>query len=309
MQRSIKVGILVSYDYDLLRNSLPPIYEHADKIVLAVDKDNKTWAGNVLHIPDDFWQWIKDFDVLKKIEIYKDAFYVENSTTMQCDTRERNMLANYMGAGGWHIQIDSDEYFTDFKDFVDFLHYLDRKKRHINCVNIQWLHLYKKTANCFLFIKQSSGRGVPFATTVPNYINARKIKNQRPVLYPKRVIHDSWARSEEALWTKLKNWSHNSDFDTDGYFCYWKVIDESNYMFARNIHPTVPEFWTGLEKIDGGNIQELLENIKSSEGLLDAKKFDMRFEKTRKIVNLLLPPIFPKLYKKYLDKKEKRRHP
>jgi hypothetical protein len=33
---------------------------------------------------------------------------------MECDTRERNMLAKYMGEGGWHVQIDADEYFADF---------------------------------------------------------------------------------------------------------------------------------------------------------------------------------------------------
>jgi hypothetical protein len=302
MQRKIKVGILVSYDYELIKNSLPPVYEHADKIVLAVDKDNKTWAGNDLHISDDFWQWISDLDTQHKIEIYRDTFYVAGLTTRQCDTRERNMLGKFMGEGGWHIQVDADEYFTDFKDFVDFLHYLDNKKPHINCVNIQWLSLFKKTPNAFLFITGEGG-GMPTATTMPNYIQYRNIEKPHSVLYHKRIIHDSWARTEDALYTKLKNWSHNADFDTEGYFHFWKAIDEKNYMFVRNLHPLNPLYWPGLEKVEGSNVQELLENIKVNGNLLDTDKKNGDFPTLKVIVKLFIPPIVFKIYKKIFRKK------
>jgi hypothetical protein len=265
---------------------------------LAVDKDGKTWAGNDIHIPDDFWQWIIDIDIQHKIEIYKDSFYRTDLTTIQNDTRERNMLAKYMGEGGWHIQLDADEYFIDFKNFIDFLHYLDNKKRHINCVKVQWLSLYKKMTNSFLFVNDKDGYN-PLATTVPNYTVCRNIKNQRAMYYSQRLIHDSWARTEEALWIKLHNWGHNKDFDIEGYFHYWKVIDEKNYMFAKNLHPLCPEFWKGLEKVEGRNIQELLENIKSNSTLLNADKPNNFFYKNMNSPELFLPPIIFKLFKKH----------
>jgi hypothetical protein len=136
-------------------------------------------------------------------------------------------------------------------------------------------------------------------TTVPNYIRCRNIRNPRAVNYSQRLIHDSWARSEEALWTKLKNWGHNTDFNIEGYFDYWKAIDEKNYMFAKNLHPLTPEYWPGLEIVESNNIQELLEHIKSNKTLLNAEK---EKGKIRKILYLFLPPVIPKLYKKIFRK-------
>ena len=296
MKREIKVGMLISYDYELAKNSLPLIYDHADKIVLAVDKDGKTWAGNDLHISDEFWQWIKDFDTQQKIEIYRDSFYVEGLTTMECDTRERTMLSDYMGKGGWHIQIDADEYFIHFKHFVDFLHDLDREKRHINRVIVEWLILYKRTASGFLFIKETGGKCLynPFATTTPRYVSAREISRpHRTILYPQRVIHDSYARSEQDLWTKLSNWSHNSDFDVDGYFHYWKAINEKNYMFVRNFAPVEPyDAWEELGYLEGKSIQDVIQTARTSSLIVAKRK--------RRLIRYLswcVPPILVKLYK------------
>ena len=36
-----QVGFLVSYDYELLKNSLPRVYEESDTIILAIDKERK----------------------------------------------------------------------------------------------------------------------------------------------------------------------------------------------------------------------------------------------------------------------------
>jgi SAM-dependent methyltransferase len=294
MQRIIKVGILVSYDYEYLKNSLPSIYEHADKIVLAVDKDRKTWAGNFINIPDYFWQWVEDFDTQHKIEIYRDSFYVEGLTSMQCETRERNMLAKYMGDGGWHVQLDADEYFIDFEHFVGFLHYLDKKRKHINCVVTEWLTLFKRTTNGFLFIKNNEDQ-IPLATIMPQYCRGRQVAHPNTILYPQRVLHDSWARTEQDLWIKLSNWGHNTDFNVEGYFHYWKAIDEKNYMFVHNFSPIVPEKWKKLEYIKAGNISDLLSRLKKHEtsGLLKATK--LHRNKFQRVIQLFIPPIFKEI--------------
>ena len=95
----IKVGMLISYDYRYARYSLPLLYDHADRIVLAIDQDCRTWAGNPFAIDDSFWDWLQKLDVHKKIEIYRDDFHRPELDTMGNDTRERNMLAQHMGAG------------------------------------------------------------------------------------------------------------------------------------------------------------------------------------------------------------------
>jgi len=300
--RQIKVGMLVSYDYEMIKNSLPPIYDHADKIVLAVDKDGKTWAGNDIHISDDFWQWLKDFDTQHKIEIYRDSFYVDGLTAMQCDTRERAMLAKYMGDGGWHIQVDSDEYFVDFKHFVDFLHYLDTRKRYINCVIIEWLILFKRTSKGFLIIKDNGGY-IHLATTKPQHRGTcRTMIRPHAILYSQKIIHDSWARTEDEMLVKLNNWGHNTDFDTDGYFHYWKAINEKNYMFIKNFHPLQNDTWQGLNYIEANNIHDMLFYLKKTENkeLLQAKPIQT---KLKKFLYLCIPPVFSKI-NKYLKNKK-----
>jgi hypothetical protein len=294
MMRPVKVSFLVSYDYELIKNSLPPVYEYADSIVLAVDKDGKTWAGNFFQIADSFWQWIKEFDTQDKIKIYRDSFYVEGLTSVQNDTRERNMLGKYMGEGGWHVQIDADEYFVNFKHFVDFLHDLDVKKRYINYVSMEWLTLYKKLPAGYLFVKE--GGGTAIATTTPNYICCRIIDHPKKAIYPQRIIHDSWARSEQAVLTKLQNWGHNSDFDTEGYFHFWKAIDEKNYMFVHTFHPYEPNVWKDLEYVEAKDIVELLQVLKKykDENLLKVPKQE---SKINKIIKWCIPPVFGEICK------------
>ena len=92
----IQVGFLVSYDYELLKFAIPPIYEDSDEIFLAIDKNRKTWNGSDIYIEDHFFEWIKTFDVHNKIRIYEDDFYVPSISGMQNDTRERFMLSNKM---------------------------------------------------------------------------------------------------------------------------------------------------------------------------------------------------------------------
>ena len=121
----INVGILISYDYEFLKQSLPLIYKNADKIVLALDENYNTWSGNKFEVKPDFFDWISTFDVNNKIEIYKDDFYDPNLSSMENEVRERTMLSVYFGKDNWYIQLDSDELFINFKiPEMQLLHFL-----------------------------------------------------------------------------------------------------------------------------------------------------------------------------------------
>jgi hypothetical protein len=301
MTRPIKVGVLVSYDYELIKNSLPPVYDYADRIVLAVDKEGKTWSGNSFQISDSFWEWVKEFDTQHKIEIYRDSFYVEGLTSTKNDTRERNMLGKYMGEGGWHVQIDADEYFADFKHFVDFLHYLDKKKKHVDYVFQEWLVLYKRVSDGYLVVKGSGG-GTALATTRPEYICARIIDRPKKIVYPQKIIHDSWARTEEALLMKLNNWGHNNDFNTEGYLHFWRAIDEKNYMFVRNFSPIWPDVWKELDYVESRDITALLYEIKNKRS--DLLKVVKQPSKMIKFMRLCIPPVFKELSRWYKNRKQ-----
>jgi hypothetical protein len=303
-KRKIKVGMLVSYDYQAIKNSLPRLYEYADQITLAVDKDNLTWAGNSFYIEPTFWEWVKNFDSKNKISIYKDSFYVKGLSALLCDTRERIMLGKFMGDGGWHVQVDADEYFVNFKHFVDFLHELDQKKKNVDCVFMQWVVLYKKTSTGYLFINNvnlegDNITGTAIATTRPqDYVCCRIINNPNKITYPQKIIHDSWSRTEEQLLTKLNNWGHNHDFNVDGYFHYWKAINEKNYKFVRNFDPLTGNFWKELDFVEAQNIDELMQvfNENKNNYLL---KMDKQISKLSKFAKLCVPPVVDE-FKKWL---------
>src|SRR5690349_10266607 len=110
----IKVGFCVSYDWVLLKRSLPRVYGQADKICLSIDKNRRSWTGTPYVFDEDaFRSWISSVDVQNKIDVYEDDFALSNLSAMENDTRQRNLMAKRLGKGGWHIQVDSDEYFLD----------------------------------------------------------------------------------------------------------------------------------------------------------------------------------------------------
>lgn len=45
------------------------------------------------------FEWVKSIDTEGKISIYEDDFYVPGLSNRENDTRERNMLARFMGEG------------------------------------------------------------------------------------------------------------------------------------------------------------------------------------------------------------------
>jgi hypothetical protein len=259
----IKIGILLSYDYEFLKNSLPCLYPQANTITLAMDKDFRTWSGNNFTIEPSFFEWLKWFDVDKKITIYKDDFYKPELLPIENETHERNMLAKYMGEGGWHIQIDADEYFINFPSFVRFLdtqrQYLQNYQKTPIAFIVNILVLYKKTKRGFLYIKNSYD-SVHIATNNPHYKLARN--GNHPFIHTNFFLfHQSWAREDQEMLFKMRNWGHSTDINIDSYFKLWQAIDEDNYNYLQNFHPMYGPLWKALEYVEGGSIAELIQSF------------------------------------------------
>jgi hypothetical protein len=294
--REIKVGMLVSYDYEAIKNSLPRVYQYADQIAFAVDKDRLTWAGNYITIDMDFWKWVENFDSRKKITVYEDSFYVKGLSAFQCETRERRLLARFMGDGGWHVQVDADEYFVDFEKFVYFLRQIDEKKKDVDVIYMEWLTLYKRCRAGYLFVKNVNQGGTAIATTKPcNYVCGRITDSNKKAVFTQRIIHDSLSRTEEQFLIKLANWGHKDGFDTMGYFHFWKAINEHNYMFVRDFGPRPEVHWEQLDFVKAENIDELMRVLINSDDnqLLTVQQQS----KLKKIAKLCIPPIVDEVKK------------
>ncbi|MGL2993901.1 hypothetical protein [Flavobacterium sp. TSSA_36] len=267
MSGKIQVGYLVSYDYELLKNSIPTIYNEADNVFLAIDINRRTWNGENYVIDDTFFEWIEAYDVEKKIVVYEDNFYVSNLTTMECEIRERKMLSEKMGIGNWLIQIDCDEYFVNFQHFVKELSkynsYLEMPIRKPIQIAAFWLILYKYTTNGILYVDKPTK--AIFATNSPNYTVGRRIKAQT-IYLNSMILHESLSRTEEALRFKLQNWGHNSQINQE-FLNKWLIVDEDNYHQFEDFYYIEPERWKKLGFFPTKNMNEVKKWVESSKNL------------------------------------------
>lgn len=257
----IKVGYLLSYDYELFLTSVKQLYDYVDEIVVGIDQDNKTWSGNSFEIPDSFFDEVKAFDKKNKIQFYFDTFYISNLSPMECETRERNLVLQKMGKG-WKMQLDVDEYVYDFKSVAKYLNkywYLTLfPKLTPICFTGKLLTLYRELPNGYLYIENNEK--FPFITNQGKNLHARRSFNIRNHFTNINVVHQSWARSEDEIQFKIKNWGHRDDFNTKKYFEFWKNLNSENYLEFKNIHPIVPEVWNKLYFMKCKNIDEFINN-------------------------------------------------
>ncbi|XZF13825.1 hypothetical protein ACTHGU_18745 [Chitinophagaceae bacterium MMS25-I14] len=260
----IKVGFCVAYDWHLLAYSVPLIYKDADTICLSLDKDRKSWAGNNFSWNEQGFQaMLQDLDPDGKIRLLEEDFHLSTLKPMENEVRQRKMMADVMGEGGWHIQLDADEYFLHFDRFTDFL----RSQTTSRKVNIwcPYITLFKQVNEGFLSISHTdfySSDGNPIATNAPAYQHGR-VSGWFNIKAPFYIIHQSWARPQEEITEKINNWGHKNDFNTVEFLEWWKKLDADNYKTARNFHPIVPALWPTLELIPGASIKELIKSMDS----------------------------------------------
>lgn len=295
----IKVGFCVSYDWEFLKHSLPRVYKDADIICLAIDKDRHTWKCNPYEIDNDaFYAFVKEIDEQNKIDIYEDNFSLPELNSRENCNRHRTMIAERMGKGGWHIQVDSDEYFLDFKSFVDEL-----KKIHKNPTGNEFpinvccpiIPLYKKTIEGYLLVTYQNQlpEMFPMASNNPTYERARH--NGFFNIYTKNwILHETWARGKDAMLFKLQNWGHSAEElqmkqYSESYYNLWNAIDEYNYHFIYNFHPANPPTWQKLSYVDAKNVSELLSNTK----IPDFPFSDFRLNLKNSITYSRISKLFP----------------
>lgn len=256
----IKVGYLIAYDYAYLKLSLPTVYPHADKITIALDKERKTFAGETFNVDLSFFAWLKEVDTQEKIVLYEDEFYVPGLSTKEAEVRERNMLAKFMGAGGWHIQIDTDEYFVNFEALVRELKENDSKYegRKVS-IRVYWYTIFKTSAEGYFLIDETY-EAFALATNYPVYEQGRYNHSIENVTLNHVVLHQSWGRDEDELAKKLRNWSHSADFDTTAYLEFWKTVCPANYKYIQDFHPIFSGYWKKIKFVAAGSISEVIDS-------------------------------------------------
>ena len=267
-EKIIKIGFCAAYDWVLLKNSIPRVYDQADIICISIDKNRKAWGGETYQFDEQsFREFVAGIDTQNKIDVYEDDFSLAALSAMENDTRQRNLMSKRMGDGGWHIQIDSDEYFLDFENCTAKLksinHHPTGEEKPLN-VCAFCVPLIKKLPTGFLYVdfQDKMPETLPFATTMPVYNRAR-LNGHFNIYVPEYVIHETWARSEEELWLKINNWGHASEeLDMErnklSYYNFWKALDSYNYQYVGNFHPAIPQTWPSLKFLMAQSVEEFI---------------------------------------------------
>lgn len=260
--KKIHVGFLFSYDYEKLKTSIPLVYNDADAIFIAIDEKFRTWSGEIFKVDDHFFEWLRLYDTQNKITIYRDNFYVPELSAIENDNRERHMLSLKMGIGNWLIQVDSDEYFIDFKKFVNDLRkydsFLDNPEKNKVQIAAFLINMFKYTDGGLLYVNKVT-RGL-MATNYPDYKVARNTR--RRIIYTPNVLwHETLSRTSEEIEYKFKNWGHNDEVNVDSFMRKWKLVNKSNYKEMRGFFYIEPEKWNRLEFVNGNTIDEIIKNF------------------------------------------------
>ncbi|MEJ0054753.1 MAG: hypothetical protein WDN75_03365 [Bacteroidota bacterium] len=270
-KKIIKTGFCVAYDWELLKKSIPRVYASSDVICLAIDINRKSWAGNKYDFNEEaFFSFVREMDVEKKIDIYQDDFALPTLDKRENCNRHRMLIAERMGAGGWHIQVDADEYFLDFDGFVNYLKRLNPaplpsdKAINICC---PFVPLIKRIHSGYLYVnfRGTLPEIIPMATNKPDYQRARQ-NGHFNLTSEYYVIHETWARDENELWYKINNWGHAAEELKENdkrlsYYNLWKSLDQNNYKYIKNFHPIIGAVWPALAFCESNNIEEFIDRM------------------------------------------------
>ncbi|MEJ5359914.1 MAG: hypothetical protein WHT06_14740 [Desulfobacterales bacterium] len=260
MKGNVKAGFLVSYDWDLLRYSLPAVYLDVDRIFVSFDSKGCTWSGNRFFFDRvEFSKFINRLDHQNKIVFHQGDFFDPLKSPMENETWQRNQLASFMGPVGWHLQLDADEYILNCKDFIAYLSRIPVIKDTPFTVFASWIPIIKQAPEGFYLVRFPKGRyeSFPLAFQNPRFSVARRTGFQNR-LSGCLVFHQTLARSPEEVKRKLMNWGHAADFDGEALYRTWQSITHKNYREFKNFHPVVPRLWPELELVPVATIPELM---------------------------------------------------
>src|SRR5690606_17128011 len=119
------------------------------------------------------------------------------------------------------------------------------------CAN--WIPVIKKVEEGYLYVDFGNEipETVPIATNNPCYERARH-NGYFNMLTDCFVVHETWARSDDALWFKINNWGHSSEEleanrKKKSYYKLWQALDADNYQYITDFHPATPKTWPKLK--------------------------------------------------------------
>lgn len=234
---------LISYDAEYLPKSIEKYYEYVDEIVLGLDKNRVTWAGNSFSFDETkLWKDLSVIDGDSKISVIEDNFH-KSDVAIKNDNYERNFLKEEC-QHDIIISVDADEYLLNAKAF--FEDYLPIVTPYLkdNDICFTWVTPYKEIGDTTLVIANEDNSALIEETqgfvTHKNatFTYARWTDRSQGIanrlLSPLMVLHYSLCRNQESLHEKINNTGHSDLIGHDPFYDIWSQVTMENFQELRN---------------------------------------------------------------------------
>jgi hypothetical protein len=232
---------LLAYDYRYAFDAVRSYYDIADEIVLGLDRDRITYAGNPFTIDmGEVRDFIGGIDHANKVRIIEGDFH-SLPTPMGNETHERNVLSGHCAPGNWVVQIDADEQLVDAMQFRQWMQATPPDVQ----VKAHWIYVFKTFGHQVLAIDPAR-ETCPIATMRRGAYTLARCTSDKPLLSPLLLLHYGMGRTPEEVRMKLNNWSHAKDIDVDALYRLWESVTLENYQTFRDFHPTIRGAWESL---------------------------------------------------------------
>jgi len=259
MQKKSAIS-LISYDAEYLPKSIMSYYAYVDEIILGIDKNRKTWAGNSFSFDESaIFNKLSQIDGDNKITIIEEDFCVSD-VFIQNDNYERNYLKKYC-THDWLFSFDADEELINAHHFFeDYLPLVEPYYKEYDLA-FNWFLPYKEFDDSYLVITDERGNWdlkeqQGFANWKNyDFVYARWTNNsqkQKVLKSPLAILHWSICRKDTDLNQKIHNIGHADIADRDPFYDIWLSIDLQNFQELRNFKTSGlgdPSQWARLTQI------------------------------------------------------------
>jgi hypothetical protein len=243
----ISVLSLISFDHSMLLESIATYLDAVDEVILGLDADRTTWAGQKFEVTDSFFSALKSLDNDNKVKIIEERFFEAGAQPVQNFTRVRNALSTKASEDSWLLSIDPDETILNLQEFIDFLRTFTGN--NIAIFGKQVLLLKQEGDNVFIVENDDwSKDDIPLATKKRNGYTVNRHTDEPVAFAPVCLINNSWGRPDKDLDLKLH---HSPYFAEMGFKQFLEGLNAANYTQFKGFNPFGADIWERVDLVNG----------------------------------------------------------
>lgn len=280
MSRSPKIAAYVlAADPTWVRSSLLRYYDHVDAILISTPTADRGWTGRLVPAPECVAA-VRSLDTRGIVRTVR-ADWQRPDNPLAGETAQRQHAIDALsGDVDWILQIDSDEILPAIDPLLAML---AEAGPEIQGVEWPMRVLYRRLRDG-RYLDVRTGSGAPhheypgpiavrsgarlaYARRVAGPFVRAVIASDRESLQLTRpvepdetrvslddpataILHNSWARSPEAVRSKIASWGHNQGLSTKAYYYSTWLPTPLRWRRMRNFHPFAAALWPRLGVCD-----------------------------------------------------------